>query len=137
MDAQKTPQDADPTWVRIMKRLVIAARTSGGTLGPDAGLMQACCDAEDHIVSQGYGDGRHRPKSGPEVDGDTPLQRVIRLEEQVAEIRSKGLEVSKGVVEGVYAEAHEHVVHALVDALYRWSNEFYSGTHEAEETHDQ
>lgn len=31
---------------KALRRLVIAARTSGGVAGPDAGLMAACAEAE-------------------------------------------------------------------------------------------
>jgi hypothetical protein len=40
---------------KAMKRLVVCARTSGGTAGPDAGLMEACEQAEKMLSLGGIG----------------------------------------------------------------------------------
>lgn len=47
---------------RAMRRLVIAARTSGGTAGPDAELMAACAQAEDAMSVGAIGRAMEAPQ---------------------------------------------------------------------------
>ncbi|MCB0541864.1 MAG: hypothetical protein KDC70_00015 [Saprospiraceae bacterium] len=41
--------EAAPEILGALKKLTMMARTSGGTAGPDAGLMEACAEAEAAI----------------------------------------------------------------------------------------
>lgn len=41
---------AAPELLEALKKLTMMARTSGGTAGPDAGLMEACAEAESAIA---------------------------------------------------------------------------------------
>ena len=41
--------------VQALKRLTFYARTTGGTAGPDTGLMQACEQAEHALSLGGFG----------------------------------------------------------------------------------
>jgi len=57
------------TVLQTLKRLAFAARTSGGTAGPDPFLMKACDDAENVLVAAGFG---RREEDTP----DKPLPKV-------------------------------------------------------------
>jgi hypothetical protein len=46
-----TPAAADGEPVALLRKLTLMARTSGGTAGPDAGLMAACEEAEAFLAA--------------------------------------------------------------------------------------
>lgn len=64
---------------KAMKRLVMCARTSGGTAGPDAGLMDACEQAEKMLslggIGRAYMEGADATQA-PEVQASGPYASV-------------------------------------------------------------
>jgi hypothetical protein len=74
--------------MRALRRLVLAARTSGGTAGPDAELMAACAEAEAALV-------RGADWFAGEVDCDGNELELIRSDE-LAELRAKAAVADNG-----------------------------------------
>lgn len=100
---------------RAMKRLVIAARTSGGTAGPDTELMAACAQAEDAMSVGAIGRAMEAPQPAiPDGWRLVPLTATDEMELRGAEA-THGIEWSDAPGDAPYDLAVE-VYNAMLAA---------------------